>query len=324
MSSVEYIIAGFERGGTTLLSDIFRQNGFESGFECGVLLAESPSAMNNHSPYWEMLLTGWKISEAARRSASLGTFESFYDVICAEAFPDFKGKFFDKTPRYMKSLGLCMSRAPFLKGAVVIHRDPRAFFVSAAKRLEPDMDAISAIDRHFNELQDHYLSYFFGSIIHIENPSVLFVPFEELVSREQAWLRAIGYFVSGRPFMPRTTESRFHNVTSPEMDLSKVIEFDNVLPKDLQERILDATQIASIFFAGPVERSRYANLWIKTFSLAKQRIAEFELEPLGTNVDGTYFEPLTYLIRYPDVLHAGVCPIKHYRQSGKRENRIPA
>lgn len=324
MKTIEYIIAGYERGGTTLLSDIFRANGFESGFECGVLLTKSPSEMQKLQPYWDMLLPGWRISKEARQATVSGDFQNFYDTLCSQAFPDFNGRFFDKTPRYMAQLGLCMSRASFLKGAIVIHRDPRAFFVSAAKRQEPSLSVELSVKKNFISLTSHYLSYFFGSIGHLENKNVLFVPFEELVSREDAWLKTLGFFTSSKPFGKRFETPRFENVTSSKMDLGKIIEFDKLLSVDLQNQILEATRLASLFFAGPIERARYGDLWEETYEAAQKRLTQFELPAVGMDIDGTYFEPLTYLIRYPDVLKSGANPVEHFRKAGRRENRIPA
>ncbi|MFD1193336.1 hypothetical protein ACFQ3C_01460 [Seohaeicola saemankumensis] len=322
--TVEYILAGYERGGTTLLSDLFRANGFESGFECGVLLGKNPSEMPNINPYWDMLLSGWKISKETRQAAISGSLEDFYQTICKAAFPEFNGSFFDKTPIYMKTLGTCINRAPFIKGAVVIHRDPRAVFASMAKRLSPNDSVASGVEKNFKLLQNRYLSYFIGSISHLESKRVIFVPFEELASRENVWLKTIGYFVNGKSFEKRDFKSRFENVTSSKMDLNKIIEFNELLPIDLQNRILEATRLASTFFAGPVERAKYGDLWEETLETAQKRLAEFDLPAVGMDIDGTYFEPLTYLIRYPDVLKAGVNPVEHFRKAGRREKRTPA
>ena len=324
MPSVDFLLAGYERGGTTLLSELFRANGFESGFECGVLLASKPSEMQNIKPYWDMLLGGWKITGSTRTEAIKGDFKHFYSHICNSAFPDHHGSFFDKTPIYMKSLGLCMSRAPFLKGAVVIHRDPRAVFVSMAKRLEPNTSPALGIEKHFTTLKTRYLAYFLGSIGHIDSKGVLFVPFEELVSREEVWLKNIGNFCIAQPFQKRSNASRFENVTSSKMDLGKILEFERVLPQGLQTRILEETRMASHFFAGPVERAKYGDLWEETYETAQKRLTQFELPAVGMDVDDTYFEPLTYLIRYPDVLKAGINPVEHFRKAGRREKRIPA
>lgn len=323
MSKMKFIIAGYERGGTTLMSELFRANGFESGFECGVLLSNSPSKMHELKPYWENLLSGWNIDADTRAKAAVGDFESFYKTITTKAFPDHYENFFDKTPKYMECLGSCLHKADFIKGAVVIHRDPRAVFVSMAKRLSPDLDIVSGVEKNFNILKNRYLNYFIGSIGHISNDKVLFVPFEELVSREHVWLKAIGYFAIGSKFHQRTEKSRFLNVSLNTMDLSKVIEFDRLLPKPLQAKILDATQIASLFFSDPVERSLHSGKWSEIIENSRTRLQNFELPDTGLIIDDVYFEPLTYLIRYPDVLKSGLNPVIHFKKFGKKENRRP-
>ena len=324
MTNVDYIIAGYERGGTTLLSELFRANGFESGFECGVLLGDSPAAMSKIKPYWDMLLDGWKIDKQIRKRAIMGDFRHFYEVITSSAFPDHVGPFFDKTPKYMEHIGRCLKRADFVKGAVVIHRDPRAFFVSATKRISPELPIEQGIIKNFNNLTQRYISYFIGCIAHQSQPNVLFVPFEELVSREDAWLKALGLFTIGRPFVPRKKNARFANVTSDKMDLGKIIEFDHLLSPITQEKILDATKLASPFFAGPVERAKYSDLWQSTIETAKKRLSQFERPAVGMEIEGVYFEPLTYLIRYPDILKSGVDPVRHYQFHGHHENRQAA
>lgn len=320
----EYLLAGYEQGGTTLLSEIFRTNGYESGFETGILLAASPSDFQLIQPFWDMLLDGWKISEVARELAVQGTVAQFYSTLLEAAFPRHSGPFFDKTPRYMQSLGLCLSRAPFLKGAVLIHRDPRAVFASNAKRLSPKLSVPDAIEANFGALAERYLSYFIGSIAHMSASNVMFVPFEELVSREDSWLKAIGFFSQGRAFIRRAAKSRFANVVSQQMETAKVVEFDTILKPDLQRRILEATRLAAPFIASPLERVKYEGLWIETLDRADQLLRSWDLPRVGLKVAGQYFEPLTYLIRYPDVLEAKINPVIHFELWGVHEGRKPA
>ena len=59
------------------------------------------------------------------------------------------GKFFDKTPIYMSELGKCLHKAPFMKKAIVIHRDPRAVFLSMAKRMSPGIPVNEAIEKNY-------------------------------------------------------------------------------------------------------------------------------------------------------------------------------
>lgn len=323
-TGVDVILCGYERGGTTLLSEIFRANGYESGFECGVLLAPSPQQFSNVKPYWDMLLNGWGISEETRARASERDFAGFYKVLCDAAFPDHGGGFFDKTPKYMECLGTARSRAPFARKAVVIHRDPRAVFLSMSKRLSPTLGAEQAVEKNFTELTRRYLSYFTGSIAHLNSDDVLFVPFEELVSREDAWLKTLGLAIRGAPFIRRTARARFENVTSSAMDLGKVIEYDHLLGKALQDRILDATRLASLFFADPVSRAGYGGLWAETSGRINTILTRNDLPRTGMTASGAYFEPFTYLLRYPDVLAAGMNPVVHYTKNGIRERRRPA
>ncbi|WP_417726000.1 sulfotransferase [Roseovarius sp.] len=324
MISPDFILAGYERGGTTLLSELFRANGYESGFECGVLMARTPPEFPKIQPYWDNMTKYWPLSAESLNEAVQGDFAAFYNSVFSQAFPNHSGGFFDKTPKYMEVLGQSLHRAPFVRGAVVIHRDPRAVFVSVSKRLKPAQDIVATIEQHFNQLVSNYISYFVGCIAHIDRPNVLFVPFEELVSRQQTWLRVLGYFTGKAPFLPLSAPSRFENVTSAEMDIEKVIEFDGLLPEALQRRILKATELASLFFAGPVERARHGQVWQDRHGLAKERLGQFGLAATNVNVDGVYFEPLTYLLRYFDVLNSGLSPVDHYIRHGRGENRRPA
>lgn len=323
MKSPDFILAGYERGGTTLLSEIFRSNGYESGFECGVLMGETPKDLRKAKPYWDMLLPGWKISPKQRRHATSGDFEQFYDRLYQAAFPEFSGRFFDKTPIYMSQLGLCMKRAPNLKGALVIHRDPRAVFLSNARRTHPKLSAEEAVSKELDTLAKRYIRYFIGCIAHLDNPDVLFVPFEDLVSREDTWLQAIGNFAGGCPFVGMQGNPRFGNVTSSKMDLAKVMEFDETLSPDLQNRIMEATKLASLFFADATDRAKFGQFWHDIKGEADQVISRHGLPRALELDDGTYFEPLTYLLRYEDVRKAGVNPVTHFQNHGRSEKRAP-
>lgn len=318
------ILCGYERGGTTLLSEIFRANGYESGFECGALLAASPQEFRRLQPYWDMLPGGWSVSEQVRDQAAQHDFVGFYDTLLRAAFPCHDGPFFDKTPKYMEQLALVRARAPLVTKAVVIHRDPRAVFVSMAKRLSPELEPEAGIRRNFSSLTSRYLSYFLGAISHLQSPDTLFVPFEELVGREDAWLKALGLFSDGRVFTRRKSASRFGNVTSDAMDLPKVAEFDRVLSRQLQSEILDATRLAALFVCDPVERVGLAEMWHDLSGQADRLLQNFDLPRSGILVEGEPFEPFAYLLRYPDVLKSGMNPVMHFERYGRRERRRPA
>lgn len=324
MADMDFIIAGYEHGGTTLLSEIFRANGYESGFECGVLLGRRPADLRNIAPFWDRLPSSWGIGTGLRDAVVSGDFRSFYDQICAAAFPDHSGAFFDKTPAYMRRLGLCLHRAPFVRGAVVIHRDPRAVFLSMARRIAPGVEPIVAIDQNFAHLVSRYLAYFSGCIGHLGAANTLFVPFEELVTREESWLGQIGRFARGHPFRKRSTVSRFDEVSDRQMQPGRATEYQSVLPRAQQDRILTATALAAQFFADPAERLAHASVWERTAERVTSRLQRHGLPALGMTLDGELFEPLTYLLQNPDVLAAEVNPIDHYLRHGRDEGRWPA
>lgn len=275
-------------------------------------------------PFWDMLPGGWSVPEQVRATAAAQDFAGFYDTLCRAAFPHHSGPFFDKTPKYMEDLGVVRARAPFIGKAVVIHRDPRAVFVSMARRLSPGMDAEAGVARNFANLTTRYLSYFLGAISHMGSPDTLFVPFEEMVGREDAWLKVLGLFADGRPFGRRQTHSRFENVISQGMDSAKVVEFDRVLSAPMQARILDATRLAALFICDPVERVRRGDLWDDLSGGADRLLQKFDLPRAGLLVDGMIFEPFAYLLRYPDVLRAGMNPVVHFQRHGRREGRRAA
>ena len=51
----EIILCGYERGGTKMLSELFRSNNYESGFECGVLMCKQPYDFVNYRPYFNII-----------------------------------------------------------------------------------------------------------------------------------------------------------------------------------------------------------------------------------------------------------------------------
>jgi hypothetical protein len=105
--NIDFIICGVEHSGTTLASDLFRQiPGCDSGFECGVLLADSPQAFKGMNPFYNNMKGGWRLTDRALESAcAKETFDEFYDSIYkdSELVQGSRIKF-DKTPRYITKI----------------------------------------------------------------------------------------------------------------------------------------------------------------------------------------------------------------------------
>ncbi len=170
-------------------------------------------------------------------------------------------------------------------------------------------------------LVGRYMDYFIGSISHFDNKKVLFVPFEELCTREDQYMKIIGNFLDGEPYKKREGASRFDEVSGNSVDVRKVNEFEKHLSNELQEEILERTRLASPFFMNVSERLRLGSLWSDKLVNIDRILEHFALPRTGLDVDGEYFEPMTYLLRYPDLLEHEVNPVEHYQGWGKREGR---
>jgi hypothetical protein len=113
--SIDFIICGVEHSGTTLASDLFRQiPGCDSGFECGVLLAETPAAFKEMNPFYNNMKGGWKLSnQSLEMACSKDGFNDFYECIYSES-DLVKGASirFDKTPRYITRIQSVQQKCP--------------------------------------------------------------------------------------------------------------------------------------------------------------------------------------------------------------------
>ena len=131
-----FLICGIEHSGTTLLSDIFRQTpSFDSGFEVGVLLSESPKAFRSNEPFVSNLCSGWGVLESdLDYLCDSQTFGVFYARLWERSpiIDKSKPKMFDKTPRYLVRLD---EVAGHLTCPVFIcHKDPRSIVASDFQR----------------------------------------------------------------------------------------------------------------------------------------------------------------------------------------------
>ena len=128
------IVCGYERGGTTLVSEILRQHPqLNSGFEGGLLLSDNPHDFRKLEPYVTSLKISWGVNDEELEYICSGA--GWQDIFSRllEKSRNVDGQFiFDKTPKYMEFLPEVMSRVDV--PCIVIVRDPRALFFSWAKR----------------------------------------------------------------------------------------------------------------------------------------------------------------------------------------------
>lgn len=133
---LKFVICGLEHSGTTLVSDLFRQiEEVDSGFECGVLLGDSPRDFHKIQPFYNNICAGWEVDEQAlERACTSDSYIDFYQSLYqSSGFQDPKVKYlFDKTPRYFQKLFECQEKAgvPF----IATFKDPRSVVYSDFKR----------------------------------------------------------------------------------------------------------------------------------------------------------------------------------------------
>ncbi|MDA3857602.1 MAG: hypothetical protein PF480_05060, partial [Roseovarius sp.] len=133
---MKFLICGLEHTGTTLISDLFRQvPQLDSGFECGVLLRDSPAQFRDLKPFVSNMKAGWGITEADLDfCCAAPDFPTFYARLMDASTviaPDTRA-IFDKTPRYLSELSSVLGRCEC--PVVISHKDPRAIVCSDFKR----------------------------------------------------------------------------------------------------------------------------------------------------------------------------------------------
>jgi hypothetical protein len=143
------LVAGFEKGGTTLVKDLIRHACRMRGcFEGGLLLADSPSD-GIPEPYGTQLVASWALPpnflEEVRGCRS---FEEAYRLLRdrSEHVIHKHRPLIDKTPRYMMDLEGVLRRAPTTPIVVVI-RDPTLVAESWARLGQRPAAAAEAIQR---------------------------------------------------------------------------------------------------------------------------------------------------------------------------------
>ncbi|MEB3357228.1 MAG: sulfotransferase [Synechococcales bacterium] len=158
------LVCGYERGGTTLISEILRQHpDLYSGFECGFLLSDRPADFPTLKPYCDLLRPGWQLQEGDL--AYICEAEDWIDAYqrLAEKSPMVEDKsawIFDKTPKYMLSLNKVLNKVPDVP-CILIVRDPRAVIHSWAKRSPNIQQWLAA---HLKSHCERYAAYARGYI----------------------------------------------------------------------------------------------------------------------------------------------------------------
>lgn len=319
------LLCGFERGGTTLLSEIFRNNGYESGFECGVLMCDKPSDFSRYMPYANMIQRGWRLDRPIENY--IPTSDSFLDfyhnIITSSGLSEQATLFFDKTPIYMKEIGKCLSKAPFIEKAVIITRDPRSIFSSWAKR-NKDSESLSieqVVKKNLKQYSNRYNRYFAGAIAERDNPKVLYISYEDLCLNPDEAYQTIGVFIQGQAFESLQKASRFtNNMAENKVKSCKVSEYDSLLSGKLQKKILSACDVSAMFFASNEQKNNHLKKFTVLDEKIKAVLSRYKLDVKTIVVDGKPFNPWLYLYLNRKLLAKKVNPLTHFKTVGIEEN----
>lgn len=134
--TLKFIVCGLEHTGTTLVSELFRQvPTLDSGFECGVLMNDTPANFLDFKPYSTNMLEGWGITqEQFQFCCQQSSFASFYEKLLtfSTKLAENTTELFDKTPRYLVELDQVLRRGKV--PAIITYKDPRAIVCSDYKR----------------------------------------------------------------------------------------------------------------------------------------------------------------------------------------------
>jgi len=244
------LVCGFERGGTTTVSELLCQApGVAAGFEGGFLLARDPASFPAVEPYYGMALRGWGLAlEDMEYICSAPKWEELYRRLAARFRPGEGVRIFDKTPRYMERLADVMAKVPGVP-VVVIVRDPRALFWSWLKRAgERPADWLATYAGRYRSYAAGYAAARDAGL----QSRLLLVRHEDLSLRPEDEGRRIFSFL-GLEFDPSyvSFSPRFQNVRGAGVTSAFVLEYRDHLTAGECEEILQATAACSDWWWEP-------------------------------------------------------------------------
>jgi hypothetical protein len=247
---LSFIIAGFEKSGTTLVSEIFRQHpGVDSGFETGFLLHPTPAAYfrAEKNPWFRsksegnhMLATGWGLDQAGvdaiRQSKDWK--EAYLKLRQhASLIEDKNVLLFDKTPKYMLHLSEVLERANV--PVICTWKDPRGLLASFRRH----------VPMNVNTFVKRYRNYATAALKERNNPLVLNVRYETLCQCPKEICRQMFEHV-GLEFDERylTFEPKYHNARGTSITTEHVGEHKGVTPDEcgiIMENLKDICPVMS-------------------------------------------------------------------------------
>ena len=241
--SLEFLICGLEHSGTTMVSDLFREHPkVDSGFECGVLLCNTPNEFLTFEPFCRHMYVGWGIEHNDLSYAcSAVSFKNFYRRLF-ERSKSIKEKsssiIFDKTPRYITELPQVHKR--FNRPVIAVIKDPRSLALSDFKRSKRPLEEINTWYEEWKNPKMAYMrSAYNGYCYAWEHKDCHVVRLEDICFSAKSTVENMFNFV-GIEFKNEylnLRNKRFNNTSGSSISVGSCMAFMDVLPKEIQERV---------------------------------------------------------------------------------------
>jgi hypothetical protein len=243
--SLKFIVCGLEHSGTTLASDLFREHpACDSGFECGVLLADTPQEFQHFPPFYNNMLKGWGLQkEELAESCQTDSYNDFYEAIMRKSrtlIPKKATIIFDKTPRYITRIShiLSTTRIPI----IAMIKDPRAIAASDFKRAKIDL---SSIDSWYETWAPRKLSYmrraYEGYLKAWTSNRCEVIRLEDLCLNTRETFERLYSHADLEPSLSYLTlkQKRYSNTKGSSIDPSSCISFREILPGQIEKRVVE-------------------------------------------------------------------------------------
>jgi hypothetical protein len=241
----DFLICGLEHSGTTLVSDLFREHpSCDSGFECGVLLCNTPKEFPELNPFYKNMSAGWKISpEDLEHSCSTDDFSIFYKRLFRKSKIIDRSKtsiVFDKTPRYIAKLKEVCGRVN--RPVIAVIRDPRSIAASDFKRSGVDSDNIeewydSWMPAKLGYMKKAYRGYLFAW----ESDQCIVIRHEDLCLNTRETLFKAFNHAGLIPSLSYLTlrNKRYSNTKGRTIQVDACMGFSDILTPRIETKILN-------------------------------------------------------------------------------------
>jgi len=270
--ALKVVVSGFPGGGTSMLTEILRQNEqLDGGFEGGFLLKDTPKDFFGFDPFYKDLINFWDITE--KEVKYIIDTEDWYEVYnrLREKYRKIKNKdsyIFDKTPNYLIKLTSVLEKVPDTK-CIVIIRDPRAVFWTRMKRThrKTKLSREEWIEETYDDAIKDYARHARGykkALDKYGSERIMTIVYEDFCQNPEDFSNEIFEFIGlesdSQEILFIDKDKRFTPIRDECVSASYVHEYREHLSEDVQNRIIkDLEEYNDLFW----------NKYVKKIALRK-------------------------------------------------------